>query len=802
MDGDELILVFLLITVTGMSTGETIHPFLYFSSIDVATLKQQAKTTHQDIFVRITEAATVIKKTPLSYIPPRDWIKFSGTWNERYGNNLGALAMYCVLEDRDAEARGIAFEIIDALISLPNWRVKTMWKDDVPVAHSLVGMATAFDFLHDYLDPKRRVEMLAKITNVSRDIYDHAKAWDTKYIHNHVPTICVALLTSALVVEKHGIVEATKWKDKSNEVLNRTMFILSKVEDGSMNEGVGYGSYTSRSLTQYIFLAKRHLQIDLTNNLWLREHFWFMYHTIIPGFRETVGIADSNYNWLYGPESQLVFLDKFVLRNGYGNWLAGKIRKLRSEGEDPLMASTTSQRYCTLHTEFLFYDASIPEKEPTNAHTPQLYVFRDWGVVTYGGGALDMHGRRSTFLSFKSSVLHGRAVNQIVRTKPYSWIEGRNNFNPGHEHPDQGSFVFAPYGVPFITEAYYGPKYTWLNNVLLFGPAANPSCSAPYEGQLGDCAKWLRFENEETWLAEAEIVAFSESSGKVFISGEVSKWYSSSLGLKSVYRSVILLHPGVLLVVDHVAKSSKSATRYVGAFFHNREAAFTLTQTKNKQHYSKLLLNNKIYQVFWSNTNDDRSIVRSQSAEYPAEYKTRKTYYLNITTNLNATQTRLAYVFIAPGIKVTQPKLNDQKEGVQVSLKINNVQHLVSIVTSYKIPKDRYKFLGFNGFAKIQVDGHRDIFFHSHKDALPKRIKNTLNVSTINIMTLFVWVSGLIAVSFLCRRRHCKVLCRCFQLRRAQFGTVVFILLWTVLFWSAVLLLKRNDSIWGDAGWP
>ena len=167
------------------------------------------------------------------------------------------------------------------------------------------------------LDPKHRAQMLANITAVSREIYDHENSRTERYIHNHVPTVSVALLTCALVAEKHNSVEASKWKEKANTLLSRTMFLLSQVKDGSMNEGVGYGTYTTRSLTQYVFLAERHLGIDLTNNPWLHQHFWFMYHTILPGFRETVGIADSNFNWLYGPESQLVFLDKFVVRNAF-----------------------------------------------------------------------------------------------------------------------------------------------------------------------------------------------------------------------------------------------------------------------------------------------------------------------------------------------------------------------------------------------------------------------------------------------------------------------------------------------------
>ena len=149
-------------------------------------------------------------------------------------------------------------------------------------------------------------------------------------------------------------------------------------------------------------------------------------------------------------------------------WLAKKIRMLRVENST--MEGAFAQRFCTLHTEFIFYNASIPEKEPPNASTPQLHVFDDWGVVTYGGGSLGKGREKITFLSLKSSVLHGRTINGIVRHKQYDWISGWRNFNPGHEHPDQGSFVFVPYGVPFITEALYGPKYTWLNNALLFGP--------------------------------------------------------------------------------------------------------------------------------------------------------------------------------------------------------------------------------------------------------------------------------------------------------------------------------------------
>lgn len=74
--------------------------------------------------------------------------------------------------------------------------------------------------------------------------------------------------------------------------------------------------------------------------------------TILPGFQRTVAIADSNYNWFYGPESQLVFLDRYVMRNGSGNWLADLIHQNRVM-EGPGQAGK-GQRWCTLHTEFIW----------------------------------------------------------------------------------------------------------------------------------------------------------------------------------------------------------------------------------------------------------------------------------------------------------------------------------------------------------------------------------------------------------------------------------------------------------------
>ncbi|KAL9974977.1 hypothetical protein ACROYT_G012089 [Oculina patagonica] len=225
-----------------------------------------------------------MKQNPERYLPPSDWKTFASIWNERYGNALTAVAFYCVLNPEDTAARELAVKFMDRLENLPNWRVSAMLHDDVPVAHSLTGMTTAYDFLYPRLNNTQRIRYLKKITNVTREL---------------------------------------------------TLELFNYVVDGSLDEAVPYGTYTTRSLTHYVFLALRHFRVNFTGNHWLKEHFWFLYYTVFSGFRQTPGIGDSNRNWFYGPESQLVFLDNYVLKNGLGNWLAKQIREYKAQ-EGPL----------------------------------------------------------------------------------------------------------------------------------------------------------------------------------------------------------------------------------------------------------------------------------------------------------------------------------------------------------------------------------------------------------------------------------------------------------------------------------
>ena len=80
------------------------HPMLYFDASDVPTLREKAKTSHAKIARKIHEAGKSLKENPNHYLPPKNHAEFASKWNEVYGNNLCAFAMYCVLYPEDITA--------------------------------------------------------------------------------------------------------------------------------------------------------------------------------------------------------------------------------------------------------------------------------------------------------------------------------------------------------------------------------------------------------------------------------------------------------------------------------------------------------------------------------------------------------------------------------------------------------------------------------------------------------------------------------------------------------------------------
>nr|XP_057915534.1 dermatan-sulfate epimerase-like protein [Doryrhamphus excisus] len=764
------------------------HPNLYFSHGDLSLMRQRSSTTHSHIFKVIRAAVFTMLSNAAYYIPPAKHEAFKSKWNEIYGNNLPPLALYCVLVPEDSAAMQFLIKFMDRMAEYPDWKVTPAPNDEVPVAHSLTGFATAYDFVYSYLDNQRKDIYLKKIRSVTEEMFELSKyrAWGKQYLHNHQTTNILAILIGAIVVGSHDDQESMMWKQVAVNYMEKTMFLLNHIVDGTLDEGVAYGSYTAKSVMQYIFLAQRHFSIESTQNNWLRKHFWFYYATILPGFQRTVGIADSNYNWFYGPESQLVFLDSFVMRNGTGNWLAQQIRKHRPK--DGPMGQSSSQRWVTLHTEYIWYDARLIPQPPQDFGKARMHIFSNWGVVTYGAGLPS--GQGNTFVSFKSGNLGGRAVYDIVHERPYTWLDGWNSFNPGHEHPDQNSFTFAPNGQVFVAEALYGPKFTYLNNVLVFGPSPSSQCNAPWEGQMGECGKWLHWTDKGVGDTKGEVITAASHGDTMFVSGEAASAYSSAMRLKSVYRALVLMDTQTLVVLDHVEKETDSPLTSFSAFFHNLDIDFKYVPFRFMDRYNGAMMDvwDAHYKMFWFDTHGRSPDTRIQEAEQSAEFKKRWTQYVNVTFPMTGAVSRAAYVFHGPYVKVSNCKFVDaSKNGVTLSLTINNTERLVSIATNYKDIGARFDYLGYGGHCKME-DRYQITRFGLGTQVLPKQSNNANQLFDF-AFTLNLMAGLLLCVAAVFLAVHRKFYDICFRLRRLM----RYALLTVLMLWLVELLFVSNS---------
>lgn len=374
------------------------------------------------------------------------------------------------------------------------------------------------------------------------------------------------------------------------------------------------------------------------------------------------------------------------------------------------------------------YDPGLIPKPPPDFGTSQLHYFEDWGVVTYGS-ALPADTNR-TFLSFKSGKLGGRAIYDIVHRNKYKeWVKGWRNFNAGHEHPDQNSFTFAPNGVPFVAEALYGPKYTLLNNVVLFGSSVSDSCFKPWVGQVTETcdSKWLKYKVGQAADTQGRVEVAMRREGMVFIRGEGNSAYNPELKIRNFQRNLLLLDPQLLLLVDHIHLQTDSPTRAMSAFFHNTDLPFQGTNVDGVQG-AFITHGQDKYKMFWM---DDTSYSNKGMLgywNYPRGYPYNGSNYVNVTMPLRYPHTRVAYIFFGPGVDIQSFSVRSDNQRVDIYLATKDHTYTIYLLTTEETSKNLY--------AMVLLDKKKIVFEKSVEagsDNSPDEVEEYVNVMEDNL---------------------------------------------------------------------
>lgn len=482
-------------------------PFLYFTYRDIPQLRLSGFQDRQISATRIHAGYGFVQRGIDSLLPPPSWGEFASRWNEQYGNSIIPVGYSYVLEPTQAKL-DIAIQWLDQLVVYPNWTTKAAPFDEVTVAHILHGFVTVVDVLFPSLDPRRQIQYMATIHQHTNYLYDRSfrSFWGFVPIQNHVWTNMATLYMASKMLQHydHRFNTTTTdlnglgrkpsntqmyqtWANHAKLHLNLTMLLLNYVNDGSLAEGAFYGDYSARAMTQHLHLLQRHEREDLqTHSMFLRELFNFYLYTTLPGNTRILQFADADSTWAYGPIMQLRFLDSHILQDGRANWFADSIIRAMEEHVNGATFFQPASRLSTLHAEFLFHEPLFTANETwiKSRQQPQLHYFDDWGVVTYGFGVDGVtNGNSSTIqgdvtynttvFAFRAGLVMGKAIHDLYASHTYSWL---TRINPGHEHPDQGSFIFYPEGKPLIVSPGYTKlKSTESSNTLTFSMSSSSS---------------------------------------------------------------------------------------------------------------------------------------------------------------------------------------------------------------------------------------------------------------------------------------------------------------------------------------
>ncbi|MEQ2226471.1 hypothetical protein ILYODFUR_027815 [Ilyodon furcidens] len=226
--------------------------------------------------------------------------------------------------------------------------------------------------------------------------------------------------------------------------------------------------------------------------------------------------------------------------------------------------------------------------------------------------------------------------------------------------------------------------------------------------------------------AQGRVEAAIKRGEMVFIRGEGHSAYNPELKIRNFQRNLLLLHPQLLLMVDHIHLESGSPTRAMSAFFHNTELPFQSTKVDGV-HGAFITHGKEKYKMFWMDETNSSNKGMVGYWSYPRGYPYNGSNYVNVTMPLRYPHTRVAYIFFGPGMDVQSFSLRGDDQRVDIYLSTKDHTYTIYLLTGKVSSKPL--------FAMVLLD-HKKIVFERAAavvDSSPVEVEEYVNVMEDNL---------------------------------------------------------------------
>jgi hypothetical protein len=507
------------------------HPYLFFNSGDIASLRTAASTTHKTHFDNLV--AWAAKFIGFSPIPPGSLPTDRDVLQVYYENSAPYVINMALLFHltNDTKYRDAAKNWLLTFITYP-----TETNGGYFIGAYALAVAGGYDLLYNELSASERTSVRQHIAALlARGQQGTSSDWWAGITLNHDHWLPVAGLGVGAVAIYEEDASAPSQLTHFLNIIKEDIGIVGN--DGAWTEGTADWAY-AMAMTYIFFDAyKRMSGANLFNDPFTKNGIAYRLYNWLPNdtyIYHHDSFENGRYNVMGSASCHLMRKLATEHQDGHAQWLAAREEaqdlEFITQQETPNADWNTNKSSLVpaLHCvgwNYLWYDPSVTPQAPDDLPLYHHFTNQDLVIIRSGWQPKDV------VFTFTCAPVGGHSARA-------AFLGGNTRMlaNYGHTHTLANTFNLYINGSYLAVPPCYGQLSSDLHNTLTI------------EG-----ASQVRHPQHE-----ARIIKNDAQNDYIYLAGDATKCYPSHINLARWYRHVAYLPPNVFVLGDELIASSTS----------------------------------------------------------------------------------------------------------------------------------------------------------------------------------------------------------------------------------------------------